>query len=803
MSAHLISILVLVGVFFLGTVRSVNLGVLALVGSFAVGSWVFGAKTSEVLAGFPADLFVILVGVTYLFAIAKRNGTVDWLVGGSVRAVRGRVAALPWVMFVLSGVLVALGALSPAAVAIIAPIGMAFAARYRINPLLMGLMVIHGSAAGNFSPLGVLGVITNGIVDRSDLPGSPIGIFLANLIFNIALGAVIYVAFGGLRLLRSGARCTDHTETDPADGSHEGAGGTAVAVKARAAVVTRAERSERVATVVGLAVLAIGALVFDLDIGLTAMTVAGVLAVDVAADRQGSGRGYQLGRGPADLRDRDVRRIPRVGWDSGLHRSCDRLGVLAGAGRSGAAVRRLGGVGIRVDDRHPRRADPAGGAPVGRGGVGCGCRRRGAVDLGVRRRFEPVLHQRRAGCRERTPRSGGFRLPGPDAVGVQPGAADTRDHVGDLRPSGLVTAMTQIDLTAPLSGVTVLDMTTALGEYAGRLLADLGADVLRFDVEGAADPYRRAFMNAGKQMRASQPSGTELAELLARAQVLLTSEGPAALRSRGLHPDDVTRRHNTLVHVAISPFGLTGPYADRPASDLTLMAAGGLLALGGEPDRQPVRAWGEQTALIAGVHATTAALIALHVLETESRGQVIDLSVQEAVAHSLENAAQYLDLEGVVRRRAGAGPREAGTGLFRCADGWIYLVGGLGGKPLAWSAIAEWLADGGVTDATDLNADRWQQSDWRRTAQACNRFRDLFEVFAASRSKAELFASGQKRGISIAPVATPGDLLRDPQLVARDYFRVVDVEGQRVTLPGSPYRFRTSDVRPRTGKSLI
>ena len=73
MSAHLISILVLAGVFFLGTVRSVNLGVLALVGSFAVGSWVFGAKTSEVLAGFPADLFVILVGVTYLVAIAKRT----------------------------------------------------------------------------------------------------------------------------------------------------------------------------------------------------------------------------------------------------------------------------------------------------------------------------------------------------------------------------------------------------------------------------------------------------------------------------------------------------------------------------------------------------------------------------------------------------------------------------------------------------------------------------------------------------------------------------------------------------------
>ena len=362
--------------------------------------------------------------------------------------------------------------------------------------------------------------------------------------------------------------------------------------------------------------------------------------------------------------------------------------------------------------------------------------------------------------------------------------------------------MNHVDMTPPLSGVTVVDMTTALGEYAGRLLADLGADVIRFDDAAPSRPDRRAFMNAGKQMRGSQPRGEELAERYSQAQILLTSEGPAALRANDMHPHDVTRRHPTLVHVAISPFGLTGPYADRPASDLTLMAAGGLLALAGEPDREPVRAWGEQTALIAGVHATTAALIALHVLETESRGQVMDLSVQEAVAHSIENAAQYLDLEGVVRSRAGAGPQEAGTGLFRCADGWIYLVGGLGGKPLAWSAIAEWLADGGVTEATDLDADCWQQSDWRRTAQACNRFRDLFEVFAASRSKAELFASGQKRGISVAPVATPGDLLHDPQLVARDYFRVVDVEGQRVTLPGSPYRFPTSDVRPRKGRSL-
>lgn len=352
-----------------------------------------------------------------------------------------------------------------------------------------------------------------------------------------------------------------------------------------------------------------------------------------------------------------------------------------------------------------------------------------------------------------------------------------------------------VDHSAPLANVLVVDLSTELGAYTGRLLADLGADVVRLE-SSVRTSHRWSFMNAGKEIR-SLGAESELAALLTGAQILITSEGPAALRTKGLDPADLGRHHPQLVHVAISPFGLTGPYADRPASDLTLLAAGGLLALAGEPDREPLRAWGEQTAVIAGVHAATATLIALHVLETEAQGQLVDLSVQEAVAHSIENAVQYLDLEGVIRRRVGAGPREAGTGLFRCADGFIYLVGGLGGKPLAWSAIEDWLVEGGVAEAAELSADRWQQTEWRRAPEACARFRELFDAFAASQTKAELFGSGQKRGISVAPVATPADLLADPQLVARNYFQTVDIGGAPVTLPGAPYRFATSDVGPR------
>lgn len=364
--------------------------------------------------------------------------------------------------------------------------------------------------------------------------------------------------------------------------------------------------------------------------------------------------------------------------------------------------------------------------------------------------------------------------------------------------------MPTLDTTAPLAGVTAVDVTTSLGEYTGRLLADLGAEVIRIQpTTGHRSKHRDVFMNAGKHIHRGAPDAEELDRLLSEAQILLTSEGPAQLRARGLDPADVSDRFPGLIYVAISPFGLTGPHADRPASDLTLMAAGGLLALAGDPDREPLRAWGEQTSIIAGAHAATATLMALHVLEADGVGQVVDVSVQEAVAHSLENAAQYFDLEGVVRRRVGAGPQEAGTGLFRCADGWIYLVGGLGGKPLAWPAIHEWLVENGVDHADELDAEQWQQAGFRRSEPACIRFREIFEGFAATRTKSDLFAAGQKRGISIAPVATPDDLMTDPQLVARNYFRVVDVDGSAMTLPGPPYRFRTSTVGPassiRTG----
>ena len=106
MSNELISIIVLIAVFLVSTTLGINMGVLGVVAAFGLGT-ALGVSEDDIFAGFPGDLFVILVGVTYLFAISTNNGTVDWLVHAAVKAVGGRTAAIPWVMFGVTAVLTA------------------------------------------------------------------------------------------------------------------------------------------------------------------------------------------------------------------------------------------------------------------------------------------------------------------------------------------------------------------------------------------------------------------------------------------------------------------------------------------------------------------------------------------------------------------------------------------------------------------------------------------------------------------------------------------------------------------------
>ncbi|MEU0122960.1 SLC13 family permease [Streptomyces albidoflavus] len=278
MSAELLSILVLAVLFVVGTTRSVNMGALAFAAAFGVGTLAAGLDADGIFAGFPGDLFVVLVGVTYFFAIARANGTTDWLVHAGIRLVRGRIALIPWVMFTVTGVLTAIGAVSPAAVAIVAPLAMGFAARYGIKPLLMGALVVHGAQAGGFSPISIYGSTVNGILEREGLPGSPIALFLASLFANLAIAALLFVALGGLRL--RGRDLGDEGAKEGGGGSG-GTGGTVTGTRTHTTPDADLLRltPARIATLVGLVALVVAVLIFDLDAGLTAITLAVLLAV--------------------------------------------------------------------------------------------------------------------------------------------------------------------------------------------------------------------------------------------------------------------------------------------------------------------------------------------------------------------------------------------------------------------------------------------------------------------------------------------------------------------------------------------
>ncbi|HEX4812580.1 MAG TPA: SLC13 family permease [Nonomuraea sp.] len=321
MSAELLSILALVVMFVVATLFPVNLGALALVGAFLVGTLAANMETDAILDAFPGSLFVILVGVTLLFAIATNNGTVDWLVRAAVHLVRGRIAAIPLVVFAISALLTAVGAPAPAVAAILAPIAFGFAADYRIHPLLIGLMVAHGTQAGAFSPISVLGGIVNGVTDQANLPGDDVVLFLSSFAFNTAAAVAVFFVFGGPQLVRRGAVALagdtgNAGNAGPSGGaaavtSADGPGGSTVtaAPGTRTAPVPDTATEPTTATttgtgdgpggglrltphqaltLIGIVALCVAVLIFQLDVGLTAVSVAVILSLASPRSNKGS-----------------------------------------------------------------------------------------------------------------------------------------------------------------------------------------------------------------------------------------------------------------------------------------------------------------------------------------------------------------------------------------------------------------------------------------------------------------------------------------------------------------------------------
>lgn len=284
MPIEMVGVVVLVVVFALSAWRGLNMGILALVAAFALGVLYLHLPVGNVLEGFPGGLFVVLLGVTSLFGIARVNGTVDWLVAASMTLVRNRATAMPWVLFLLAAALAAAGAASPAAVAIVAPIGISFAVRNRLSPLYVGLMAVNGAAAGSFSPVGILGGVVTSTLNANGMTIDGGTLFAGTFAFNAALSVVVWLVFGRTRTPQVGAGDNTASGSTVTNLPQDSGGGSAVTVRDRVTAdqstrVTTRLGVEQATTLVGMGVLIVAATILELDAGFTALLVAAVLGL--------------------------------------------------------------------------------------------------------------------------------------------------------------------------------------------------------------------------------------------------------------------------------------------------------------------------------------------------------------------------------------------------------------------------------------------------------------------------------------------------------------------------------------------
>jgi len=387
-----------------------------------------------------------------------------------------------------------------------------------------------------------------------------------------------------------------------------------------------------------------------------------------------------------------------------------------------------------------------------------------------------------------------------------------------------------------LDDVRVLDLTGEPGMYCGKLLAELGADVLKIEPPGG-DPARRIgpffhdevdpnkslyFFGLNSSKRAitldiaSADGQALLKRLAATADVVVETFPPGYLESIGLGYDSLSRIKPAIILCSISGFGQWGPHSHYSASDIVAVAMSGVMHLAGFPGEAPDQPYGNQAYYCASIQACTGILMALLHRDASGQGQQVEVSMQEALLMNQETAMQYWDIRKELRGRVGNERRLPAVGVYECQDGYVAFMVGIPGFGAPWPALTRWMVDEGK--AEDLLEERWQnlfgQLDMRLIAEIyfghdtevvatwVPRLAHIDEVlarFIKSYTKTQLYEEGQRRGLLVAPVNNPQDLFENPQLNYRRWFTPVDHPelATTITYPGPPYRLSEAPWRIR------
>ena len=352
-----------------------------------------------------------------------------------------------------------------------------------------------------------------------------------------------------------------------------------------------------------------------------------------------------------------------------------------------------------------------------------------------------------------------------------------------------------------LAGLKVLDLTHYVaGPYATRLMAAMGADVVKIERPDGGDPARHIapfpddephpeksalflYLNTGKKsvtLNLKSDAGRGILRRLARdADILIENFRPSVLPGLGLDYTSLAASNPDIIVTSISNFGQTGPYRDYAAREISLYAIGGLMHITGDPDREPLQMAARLAQYGAGQNALVGTLSALWHRENTGEGQHVDVAISEYVATILENALSMYSYTGANFQRTGnRGYGRAAWGPYPCKDGY---VGVIAGPDHRWPAVAALMENASLADP--------RFDDRAGRAAHAEELDGLMLPWLAEHGKRDIFEQAQHLGLAFAYVASPGDILGWEHLRVRDFFAEVEHPAAgRLEYPTGPFK---------------
>ena len=375
-----------------------------------------------------------------------------------------------------------------------------------------------------------------------------------------------------------------------------------------------------------------------------------------------------------------------------------------------------------------------------------------------------------------------------------------------------------------LASFRVLDLTDELGFLCGKILGDLGADVIKIERPGG-DPVRRLgpfFKNEpdpekslywfgfnnnkrGITLNLESSRGRMIfSRLIAGADFVIESFLPGYLEQHHLGYAAISRINPRVVLTSITPFGQSGPYCKFKASDIEIMALSGCMSLTGDPDRPPLRVTFPQSYSWTGSYAAMGALIAHHYRQETGQGQHVDVSAQASMLWAFSHAHTFWDLNRHLENRAGSfmtGRSITGARMrvfWPCKDGYLNFIiyGGEAGRRTN-QALVEWMDTKGMAPEF-LKKKNWSAFNIADvTQEEIDRMEEPIARFFQGITKKEFFEEVIKREMLGYPVASVKEIFEDPQHAARDFWQEIDHPelGCSITYPGGFAKFTEGACR--------